>query len=530
MTQKENNDLPKKDPSSAAEVKDNDSDDMEAEFEPDHPTSNSNNTASDDAVVAHQQENTPQPQHVFSPELLRQYYARLFPFRLLYEWLSYNPAYCMPTRSQRSPEVHGNTAGGPPNKTFSHREFSFTIEISPGEETYIRYQSFKDQKELEAAVRKRNPNKIDIGAVFSHPPKDRETLQGSLERKLVPSQRELVFDVDLTDYDAVRKCGCSSADICLKCWKMMGMAMKVMDTGLREDFGFQNIAWFYSGRRGVHAWVCDESARTLSDAGRSAVASYFEVNLGTDKNQNVELYNPLHPALSRAYTILEPMFVRDIITQQGHGLLACEEHWTALLETLPTCAHGVKDVLLKSWKKNVSSPLDKWKELKRYLDIFLGKSDAIKDRKKIAKTLAFAERNQVELWPVATVFRYTYPRLDINVSKMQNHLLKSPFCVHPKTGRVCVPMDIEKVDEFNPFEVPTLSQVIQELDSNSAMVVEEDKGEDGKDKDEQPHWKKTSLKESFEHFEKNFLVPMWKDLKRAEKEQQERRAALVGDF
>jgi DNA primase small subunit len=189
---------------------------------------------------------------LYSPELLQMYYRRLFPFGLLHSWLSYDNE----------------------KDVFSRREFSMTIEPIAGEEVYIRYQSFATQDALAAAVCKRRPTKIDIGAVFSHPPKDHNTIQKS---SFKPVQRERVFDIDLTDYDAIRQCGCSGANICKICWEYMSMAVEVMDVTLKEDFGFQHLAWFYSGRRGIHCWGCDESARELTDEGRTAVATYLQV-------------------------------------------------------------------------------------------------------------------------------------------------------------------------------------------------------------------------------------------------------------
>lgn len=49
------------------------------------------------------------------------------------------------------------------------------------------------------------------------------------------------------------------------------------------------------------------------------------------------------------------------------------------------------------------------------------------------------------------LFNYAYPRLDVEVSKHMNHLLKAPFCVHPKTGRLCVPIDPERAEDFDPL-------------------------------------------------------------------------------
>ena len=57
---------------------------------------------------------------------------------------------------------------------------------------------------------KKQPHKIDIGAVFNMPPKDHLGVSAASFKTV---ERELVFDIDLTDYDDVRNC-CTGAKIC----------------------------------------------------------------------------------------------------------------------------------------------------------------------------------------------------------------------------------------------------------------------------------------------------------------------------
>ena len=136
---------------------------------------------------------------------------------------------------------------------FYNREFSFTLE----NDVYCRYLCFKNTNDFREALVSKCPHKIDIGAIFNIPPKNHL----SAEKKVfIPLEKEMVFDIDMTDYDNVRTC-CTGAKVCVKCWAYMACATKVINNVLTQDFGFESLLWVFSGRRGIHCWIGDESAR-----------------------------------------------------------------------------------------------------------------------------------------------------------------------------------------------------------------------------------------------------------------------------
>ena len=104
------------------------------------------------------------------------------------------------------------------------------------------------------------------------------------------------------------------------------------------------------------------------------------------------------------------------------------------------------------------------------------------------------------------IIQYTYPRLDAEVSKRRNHLLKAPFCIHPKTGRVCVPVDPRTIDKFDPARVPTVHQLLHELDKIAPSVNAGESGE-GATAAVEHHsdWERTSLKQYVDMLDKHVM-------------------------
>lgn len=145
-------------------------------------------------------------------------------------------------------------------------------------------------------------------------------------------QKEMVFDIDMNDYDDVRTC-CQGANVCERCFVYLKMAMRIIQDTVQEDFDFSNLLWVFSGRRGIHAWVCDDDARSMNNEMRSAVVSYMSINVGNENANKLVLDYPLHPRLRKSYNYLKSRF-EDIIIGD-HNLLTIETHREKMLSFLP---------------------------------------------------------------------------------------------------------------------------------------------------------------------------------------------------
>lgn len=411
----------------------------------------------------------PAPARYTDPQLMTQFYSRLFPFRTLFQWLNHSLK---------------------PSPSFSNREFAFTLP----NDAYLRYQSYPSADLLRKDILRLVPSRFEIGPVYTANPRDRKTLRKSTAFR--PLAKEVVFDIDLTDYDDIRTC-CDKANICLRCWNFVTMSIKVVDSALREDFGFEHIMWVYSGRRGAHAWISDKVAREMDDDKRKALAGYLElIKGGSQGGKRVNVKRPLHPHLVRSLEVLKPYFLSTILEDQNP--FQTEKGAERLLSLLPDAA--LVAALRKKWDAAPNRP-----STKKWADI-----DALAATG-VSKTL---DTKKLQEAKQDILLEYTYPRLDVEVSKKKIHLLKSPFVVHPGTGRVCVPitgnaaLNPRQVDHFDPLSVPTVTELLRQVDA----YVSESNGADGDIMDgfvaEGPSkvrklqdWEKTDLKGYVERFE-----------------------------
>lgn len=292
---------------------------------------------------------------------LLRYYRELFPVQAIFQWLRY----------------------------IRTREFSFTMESG----AYARYIVADRAEKLLDRIERDVPEKMDIGAAYIHTP----AISNRSNRVVA---KEIVFDVDLTDYK--REC-CKDKVMCNKCFPLIKCAIRVLAYVLETHLGMKKILFVFSGGRGVHCWVSDAKALCATARDRGNIIEYF----------------------SR----LRKQEIKDEKIDQ------------ILLSYKDYCASNVSTDASNTTTTSNTTTISNTTTTSK-------KKDKEKDK----------ENGDIN---ISVLYKEIFPILDENVTKQPAHLLKSPFCIHPRTNRVCVPLLLSELDDMTLERIPTLHQVLE---------------------------------------------------------------------
>ena len=375
---------------------------------------------------------------------LKQYYKHHFPFKQIFSWLS---VFHSPSEMVR-------------------REISYIIASSENieDEFCVRNIGYNNWQNFKKDVTQMVPLRIDIGAFFDG---DVASNKNKVKDLVInPVEREFVIDIDMTDYDHIRTC-CKGKKLCKKCWTFIVAAYKVLEKILNDAFDFKHILWVYSGRRGLHAWVCDKSAKLMSKKVRHSVTEFLNLTINNDKVNYLvkkELIDRTeeYPVLIEVYNILVG-FKSFLISEQR--ILDDEKIWN---QSCNIVERYTEVGITPEERERVFSFDDQNRKFNFLISEF-EKVETIEEfteklKKEDKKKTYWPKELRLRKFKMEFILGYLYPKIDSHVSAQVNHLLKSPFNIHHATMNVSLP--IVNMDDFDIDSCYKVDRLLSEMVSN----------------------------------------------------------------
>lgn len=132
-------------------------------------------------------------------------------------------------RPATSPAPLPHSVGSTDPAYTTRREYSVALRTAEKEEQIVRYECCPTKEALRKLLRRDNPEemvlKLDIGPVYNADVRLNKT-----GANFHPEEKELVFDIDMDEYDDVRTC-CKGKRVCNQCFRFLTGAAKVIERG-----------------------------------------------------------------------------------------------------------------------------------------------------------------------------------------------------------------------------------------------------------------------------------------------------------
>lgn len=355
------------------------------------------------------------------------------------------------------------------------REISFILQFRESEPEFCtRYLFYRNANIFRQNLISSIPFRIDIGAEFNLYLKNREA-----KIALNAVRREYIIDIDMNDYDGIRTC-CTGKKLCNSCWTFMEAAYKVLREVLYEVFGFQKILWVFSGRRGMHAWVCDASAMDLESSQRKSITNFLNVAVNNEKSDRLVTEESLSKMSSvRLFGLCRKILLpyeKFLFTEQNffaHPRVG-QQNYERVLKVLKryyrehgmdfTIGHFMKvraDILASGETAAEDRSLQMFHDMITRFRVDIDEFNRKQTDKKAMLDLGeLTKKFRFEI-----IVGFLYPKIDSAVSSHTNHLLKAPFNIHSSSLLLSVPVNPEK---FDIDLIPSIQDII----SGKASMVE----------------------------------------------------------
>lgn len=284
-----------------------------------------------------------------------------------------------------------------------------------------------DSKSLEKLIQEKRPTQIHFESLHFTP---------HYTKNLKCKSKELVFDIDVTDYE--RFCHCLSQDdtkrACSHCWQHIEGTSLILQFLLEKFYGIkeENILWILSGMKGIHCIVNDGRFLTLTREQRSVL--YRQINRNT--NEELMQFASLIP---RDFSDkLSQFFEEKSVVKRS--IMNSDKFQTLCLTLLKSEYLSLFHTLTLRWfNMRNSSSLEKWRALREL------------------------EEGQFPNKPLPSIMialKCYYPRIDKGPLTEKKHLFKTPFSIHTKTRRIALPVEWNEIQRDGlPERVLTLTEV-----------------------------------------------------------------------
>jgi len=337
----------------------------------------------------------------------REYYSAYFPAAQVVKFLQ--------RHSTRPPE---------------YREFALRWFIN-NRPSWQRFNAFATPQQLVDNVVRRRPIGLYVGPAYNYDPTYRGLFTTARMR---PVEQKLIFDIDLTDYDDIRRCSCvgktTGLRCCSTCWTLAACAIIILRNLLRYKFGFHEFMFTFSGSKGAHCWVLDQAALSWPDSARLSLSAYFRPFV-REFTQAAPLQSC--PVLLQCYEqVIRPLFIQHIV---GQVVDFSSAHGRNLVASCAT-AHGFTELGFLDQLPPIPDPRRFWCHIEAEL----------------------LQRNGA---PVvrSVIMMCTFPRLDKDITTSMQHLIRCPFSINGARGKLCVPIRYHNALDFDPAAAPDSKSV-----------------------------------------------------------------------